>query len=84
MKKKFSIVLSLILLSSFVFVGCWTDPPETSYSDSTNTTLSEQNEATNQKVIESPEEGWTIESLVNAMTFFRKRNFLSDDIGTVW
>lgn len=59
-------VLSCMLLTLSAFVGC-----ENSPSDS-DAELQEQNETEDHQAIEPPEEGWTIESLVNTMTFFGK------------
>lgn len=64
--------LYIIILSCFTLTGCENNSPEANNSDNTSTTSQEQNETKDQKVIEPPEEGWTIESLVNTVTFFGK------------
>lgn len=70
--KKILIAISCMLLASSVFVGCGTDSHETNKSDNVSTSVQEPNKTTDQKVVEPPEEGWTIESLVDTMTFFGK------------
>lgn len=87
MKKNFSIILSCMLLASSVFVGCGNNPSKASNSDNSSTTSQEQNEIKDQKLIEPPDEGWTIEELLsvtylygNQMSYPITLNSLPDEV----
>lgn len=70
--KKILKIMTCMLLAASAFVGCEKNIPKASNSNITSASVQEPNETTAQKVIEPPEEGWTIELLVDTVTFFDK------------